>query len=81
MPVGAVQLNAVPDRPAVTLSLAPIGLGVHSVVGNTVTRHWTIDPGGVAPTGFVLEGVNVPVAPSAPANLLGLVNGSSLALA
>ena len=97
-----------------------------------MTLHWTIDPAGVAPTGFALEGggqpgevlasvptgsaalaftftapsgsfyvrlhalngsarspasneiyihVNVPIAPSAPANLLGLVNGSSLALA
>jgi hypothetical protein len=103
-----------------------------SVVGNAVTLRWTIASGGVAPTGFVLEGgvnpgevlasvptgssaltytftapsgsfyvrlhavngtmrsaasneirihVNVPVVPSAPANLLGLVNGSSLALA
>lgn len=111
---------------------APTGLVAFSVVGNAVTLGWTIASGGVAPTGFVLEGglnpgevlasvptgsnsltytftapsgsfyvrmhavngtarsaasneirihVNVPVVPSAPANLLGLVNGSSLALA
>lgn len=111
---------------------APTGLVAHSIAGNLVTLRWTIPPGGVLPTGFVLEGglnpgevaasiptgstnptftfvaptgsfyvrvhalngavrsaasneirihVNVAVPPSAPAGLLGLVDGSNLALA
>ncbi len=111
--------------------LAPTGLSVLSVVGNTVTIRWAPPTGGATPTNYVLEGgispgttlasistglapvytfqapngafyirvhtlsgaarsgpsnevplfVSVPVAPSAPANLLGLVNGSTLGLA
>jgi hypothetical protein len=115
-----------------TLPLPPAGLYASSVVGNLVTLRWSVLPGSVAPTNFVLEGglapgqvvasistgspspifsftaptgsfyvrvhaesgagrseasneirihVNVPVPPSAPADLLGLVSDSSLALA
>ena len=109
----------------------PIDLTAISIVGNTLTIAWTPPPGGLAPTGYLLEGgvspgdvlasiptgslapvftlvaptgafyirvvavagavrgapsneirifVNVPALPSAPTNLLGLVNGSDIAL-
>ncbi|HUE85965.1 MAG TPA: hypothetical protein VMO26_07780 [Vicinamibacterales bacterium] len=39
-----------------TTPAAPTGLVAHAVTGNVVTLRWTIPPGGVAPSGFVLEG-------------------------
>ncbi len=36
--------------------LPPVALAVDNVVGNTVTLHWTPPPGGLAPTGYVVEG-------------------------
>ena len=112
--------------------LAPTALYASSIAGNLVSLRWTPPVGGMAPTGYALEGgvnpgevlasiptgtadpaytfvaptgafyvrihtlsgaqrsaasneirifVNLPAAPSAPANLLGLVNGNNIALA
>jgi extracellular elastinolytic metalloproteinase len=36
--------------------LPPVSLAVDSVVGNAVTLRWTAPPGGLAPTGYVVEG-------------------------
>jgi hypothetical protein len=115
-----------------TTPMPPIGLAVHSVVGNLVTLRWTSPGFGPAPMDFLIEGgtapgevlasfstgstaptftfaapagsfyvrvhtvsgsfgstasnevrvhVDVPLAPSAPAHLLALVNRSTLTLA
>jgi hypothetical protein len=36
--------------------LPPVALAAETVVGNTVTLRWTLHPGGLTPTGFVVEG-------------------------
>jgi hypothetical protein len=115
-----------------TEPLPPVGLSVEAVRGTIVTLHWTAPPGGLAATGYVVEGglapgevvaslptgsvstrytfaapsgtflvrvrtvsggarsdpsneirlaVNVPLPPSAPGPLLGLVTGTSVHLA
>jgi len=119
------------DTPT-TVVLPPVDLVSHHIAGTLVTLRWTIPSGGLAPTGFVLEGgldpgqvlasvptgstdptvtftapigtffvrihalsgttrsaasneiqihVGVAALPAAPAQLLGMVNGSTLALA
>jgi Fungalysin metallopeptidase (M36) len=40
--------------------LPPAALAAESVVGNTVTLRWTPPPGGLAPTGYVVEGGAAP---------------------
>ncbi|MEZ5420893.1 MAG: fibronectin type III domain-containing protein [Vicinamibacterales bacterium] len=65
MPVGVTR--------SVTLALpsAPLYLRMRSIAGGVAS----------GPSNEVLANVNVPVAPSAPANLLGLAVGSTLRLA
>ena len=125
--VATVSMTVAPTNTA----LPPTNLQVVSVVGNIVVLAWTPPSGGLAPTGFQLEGgfgpgqvvgsvplgltpgltatlptgvlylrvrtlagastsgpsnevvayVNVPVAPAAPTNLLGLAVGNTLTLA
>jgi extracellular elastinolytic metalloproteinase len=36
--------------------MPPVALAAEAVVGNTVTLRWTPPPGGLAPTGYVVEG-------------------------
>ncbi|WP_291987644.1 Ig-like domain-containing protein [Luteitalea sp.] len=68
--IGALPLGA---TPAVTVALP---------TGSFFIRLRSITASGVSsPSNEIVANVNVPVAPSAPSNLLGLVNGSALALA
>ena len=68
--IGALPLGA---TPAVTVALP---------TGSFFIRLRSITASGVSgPSNEIVANINVPVAPSAPSNLLGLVNGSALALA
>lgn len=65
------------------LPLGPTpGITVALPTGSFFIRLRTITASGVsAPSNEIVANINVPVAPSAPSNLLGLVNGGALALA
>ena len=68
--LGALPLGA---TPGVTVALP---------TGSFFIRLRTITASGVSgPSNEVVANINVPVAPSAPSNLLGMVNGAELALA
>jgi hypothetical protein len=65
------------------LPLGPTpGITVALPTGSFFIRMRSITAGGVSgPSNEIVANINVPVAPSAPANLLGMVNGGVLALA
>ena len=83
--VSAIQLEGGPT-PGSVLGAIPLGPTPSATValptGSFFIRLRSITAGGVSgPSNEIVANVNVPVAPSAPSNLLGLVNGPVLSLA
>ena len=83
--VAAIQLEGGPT-PGSVLGAIPLGPTPAATValpsGSFFIRLRSITAGGVSgPSNEIVVNVNVPAVPSAPANLLGLVNGPVLSLA